>query len=231
MAIGFRQSSTGEYRSPATTAGALAVTKPTGTSSTDVVVCAWGFRGNTSVSAPVGWTPIATGAGSATFRSSAYWALGSVASFGFTAAASGLDWGYACAAFTGVDNTTPIDATGTTSVSSESLSLTANAVTVVTDQSWEVIAGIGPWNAATITATGFTVVSFAANYQQSAILYNTTPVGTGSTGTVAISVSGSATGQVLVAIPLALRPASTGAAFMPAELVTFRQAVKRAAFY
>lgn len=146
-----------------------------------------------------------------------FWSLGSNTNLTFTKSGSVVDVGWVCLGFTGVDNTTPIDATGTTSSNtgtSGTVSLTVNAVTVATSQAWEVFC-YTPWNSGTITvtptATFNNVVNAAAN-EQANCFYNPTALGTGSTGTVATSIPfGSAT-QGVAAMPFALRPAGGAAA-------------------
>jgi hypothetical protein len=206
MAIASRAASSGDIVGTST----VTLTKPTGTAATDVLVVSFvgaGPGGPGTVTPPAGWTAIASNVGSGDVRGACYWALGSVTALAFTRSVAG-DTGWACVAFTGVDNTTPIDATGTTSTVSAATTITANAVTVVTSNSWHLIA-FGAFNAGTATATGFTVAGNggAGANQPGDLLYNTTPKSTGSTGTVSCARSGVATGQILTAIPFALRPA------------------------
>jgi hypothetical protein len=228
MAIAFRAKVTGDVHFPASP---VTITKPAGTVATDVLVAVFAFRGGDTITAPTGWTAVATGAGNATFLQSCWWALGSVAALGFTYSKPGADdVGWICSAFSGVDNTTPVDATGTTSTSTAALTVTANAVTVATANAYHLIA-FSPWNAGTLSATGFTLVDNSpVTNQQVGLLYKSLSA-TGSTGTVTCTVSGSATGQVLIAIPFALRPAAAAAAFVAHGPLVIPQAVPRAAFY
>jgi hypothetical protein len=202
MAIAFRQKSSADL----TATGTTSITKPTGFASTDILICQFGFGGARTYTAPAGWTAIATQVGDATIRGSCWWALGSVANLSFTIDSGTGDMGWVCAAYTGVDNTTPIDATGTTGTNTNSGTIVANLVTVATANAWELIASIA-WQSGAWSATGFTSADngSAAN-QQATILYNTTPKSTGSTGTVTVTNAGTASGQHLIAIPFALRP-------------------------
>lgn len=212
MAIGFRASSNSGASN--VSAATVAITLPAGVQATDIVVVTFAYANTTkgslgSWSPPSGWaaaapaaTPIANSTQDASEQS--FWALGSVANLTFTRVGTVDFLGWTCAAFTGVDNTTPIDATGTDNGGTGSSALVVNAVTVVTDQAWELIGFTNNDGGAT-TATGFAVV---ANYV-SRLLYNTTPKSVGSTGTVSVSVGGSS-GNLKVARPFALRPAGSG---------------------
>jgi hypothetical protein len=235
VAIAFRAFSKGESHITVTGNTTVTVTKPTGTASTDVLVISFAFGGGVTytVTPPTGWTAVATGVSILGLRADCYRALGSVAALGFviniTSASPALDQGWTCSAFSGVDNTTPVDATGTTSTNSNSLTLTANAVSVLTANAHHLIA-FSPLNAATISATGFTAVDNSpVSFQQAGLLYKSLSA-TGSTGTVSCVVSGTASGQSLAAIPFALRPAG-GAAFVADIPYVVQQAVRRAAFY
>jgi hypothetical protein len=145
-----------------------------------------------------------------------------VANLSFTIDSGTGDMGWVCAAYTGVDNTTPIDATGTTGTNTNSGTIVANLVTVATANAWELIASIA-WQSGAWSATGFTSADngSAAN-QQAVILYNTTPKSTGSTGTVTVTNAGTASGQHLIAIPFALRPAAVATKAPP----TYRRRVR-----
>jgi hypothetical protein len=202
----------------------VTITKPTGTASTDIlIIClgeGWASGSAMTVTAPSGWTSVGNltaGSNPRNIRCACFWSLGSNTNLGFTVTNGSTNTlGWVCVGFTGVDNTTPIDATGTTNSSTAASSLTTNAVTVVTDQAWHVIAA-GDWlGKIPFTATSFTEKNNAGVNESAMILYNTTPKGTGSTGTVVINDSdGTATSQVIAGIPFALRPASGGATFNP----------------
>lgn len=220
MAIGFRSASSGDIASPTAT---TTISLQSGVQATDIVIVIFCTAQTTSPSTmtpPSGWTAI-VGALNGNDGINQYvtingfWALGNVTNLGFTNSfSSGAKQGWECAAFTGVDNTTPIDATGLTSFNHGSATLTANAVTVATANAWEVI-GFGDFFKNRFTATGFTPLENGtpATNQTACILYNSTPLGTGSTGTVSVS-SNPFTGsqQILVAMPFALRPASAAVA-------------------
>jgi hypothetical protein len=217
MAIGFRASSNSGASNVA--AATVTITLPAGTLATDIVVVNFAYADATkgslgSWSPPAGWTAVAPAATPITgsiqdVSEQAFWALGSVASLVFARTGIVDFCGWTCGAFTGVDNTTPIDATGTDNGGLGNSALVVNAVTVVTDQSWELIGFTNNDGGAT-TATGFTVVS---NYV-SRLLYNTTPKSVGSTGTVSVNVGGSS-GNAKVARPFALRPAGAGGGAIP----------------
>lgn len=213
MAIGFRSSSTGDIHAP----GTITITKPTGWAATDVFITGIGSSrggagGSGTYSGPTGWTAIATHVGTAAGNDvdiAGWWALGSVASLGFTKSGTVDDAGWVCLALTGVDNTTPIDAVGTPNTNTGANSITMGAVTVVTDQAW-LLGLFSDWLDGLVSATGFTRVENAHSNGMAACLYNTTPKSVGTTGTTSVADSASASGQRIAAMPFALRPAGGG---------------------
>jgi hypothetical protein len=198
--------------------GVQSMTKPTGSDGTNIIICmAFAGRAATTAlgswTAGTGWTEIGTqliqtnATGTSSSGNQMFWALGSVADVSLTPVGNVNFGAWALATFSGVDLTTPVDAQGTANSNTASATLAANAVTVVTDQAWEVI-GHSNWNVTTTpTISGFTVL---ANYINR-LSYNTTPKSVGSTGTATITESNGAGSQVLTARPIALRPASAGA--------------------
>lgn len=222
MAIGFRTNSSNDVHAPGAT---VAITKPAGTASTDVLVAFFASGVGTggtagSWTAPAGWTAINTAVaaslgGSNAINLAGYWSLGSNANLTFTRTGTVGDLGWVNLGFTGVDNTTPVDATGTTNSSTGSTTLTTNAVTVATANAWHLI-GFADWFGGTYSATGFTSVENSAANEAAACLYNPTPKSVGSTGTVVVTSTGTTAGQILVAMPFALRPAGGAADPFPA---------------
>jgi hypothetical protein len=207
--------------------GTKTLTKPTGsTSATDILLCTWSSwesTGTSTLSTPAGWTLIAV-VDTGSVRSWTFWALGNVAATGFAwvAGGGGTDLGWVCLGFTGVDLTTPIDATGTTSTNTGANSITANAVTIATANAWHLIAGADNLDGV-MSATGFTVKDNGSTlHMRASLLYNTTPKSTGSTGTVTVNNSAAASGQELAAVPFALRPAATATKAPP----TYRRRVR-----
>jgi hypothetical protein len=205
------------------TGGNLSVTLPTSIAATDIAILSVGAGRSGAVcgsyTAPAGWTKIGelvNGVnGSSHVTGQVFWALGNVANLTFTVSGTTDEKGYVCAAFRGVDNTTPIDATGTANNTTTNVSsITVNAVTVVTDQAWHLIA-LADWQGGTFSATSFTNSQNGASNIGVTVMYNTTPKGTGSTGTVSVSSSGSTSGQVLTAVPFALMPSGGAAAGQP----------------
>jgi hypothetical protein len=209
VAIGFRAKSGGDALYP--NSATATITKPAGTVASDILIAVFSHGGNTGWTAPAGWTTIAANVGTSGRLASAFWAPGSVTGLTFSGTDIGYNIGWVCGAFTGVDATTPIDATGTTSTSTTG-TIVANAVTVVTAQAWHTIAAKA-WNAGTMTAPNFTTQDNGAGSaaQATFLLYNPTGKAAGSTGTVTLTASGSTTGQNLTAIPFALRPAAGAA--------------------
>jgi hypothetical protein len=224
MAIGFRASSSADKASAAATE---TITKPTGTASTDILVIAFGTDKGSNVAQtitpPSGWTRIGaqvsqTNGASQIVLLDAFWSLGSNASLGFGNSVSGaaVQQGWVCGAFTGVDNTTPIDvADGTGNKGTFANTLTVNGVTIVTDQAWDCFAA-ADWLGGVFSATSFTVAENGHTNASAALLYNTTPKSTGATGTVTFSdtLGGSGT-QIMEAIRFALRPAVTATKARP----------------
>lgn len=219
MAIGFRQFSSGDVHLPGTT---VTITKPAGTASTDILVAFFGSgRGAAGVvgtwTAPAGWTAIAANVqvtASNHIDLAGFWASGSVAGLGFSRSGTVDDMGWVCLGFTGVNGTTPVDATGTTNSATGSASIVANAVTVATDQAWHVV-GLTSWAGGTWSATGFTLKQNADVNQDVTCAYNPTPKSVGSTGTATFTTTGGSSGQLLAAMPFALRPAPAVASLPP----------------
>jgi hypothetical protein len=218
------------------------ITKPTGTASTDVLIVVFGtdFGGSgpaATVTAPAGWAAVNAAFtvtnGNGNVRLTVFWAPGSVANLGFTNSLTGSSHqeGWICVGFTGVDVTTPIDATAATNSSINSTTLTTNAVTVATAGAWHCIPTVD-WlgSAADLGAPGFTRQQNASGQANSTLLYNTTAKSAGSTGTVVVTSANAASGQIIEAMPFALRPAG-GAAFVARRPYALGQAVPRAAFY
>jgi hypothetical protein len=233
----FRASSSGDLASVTAT---TTITKPAGTASTDVLVVTFGTDiggiAAAIVTAPSGWTAINTALavtnGNSNVRLAAFWALGGVANLVFNNSATTDQEGWICVGFTGVDNTTPIDATAAPNSSSSATTLTTNAVTVATSGAWHCIPCID-WNgsATDMSAPGFTTKQNASAQANATLLYNATSKPAGSTGTVVVTSVSSATGQIIAAMPFALRPAGAGAAFVARRPYALGQAVPRAAFY
>lgn len=224
MAVAFHNSSTGTTHNPAV-ASTVTITKPT-VSAGDVLVCEFGNNGGTtaqSMTAPAGWTQIGSTISSTKVKTQAWWALQSVAALGFTVGADGAgssDVSWTCLSFSGVDNTTPIDATGTGNSNTGANNVTPANYTDVTDGALPLVA-ITNWNGGGVfTSTGFTVVPSATTNCQTATLYaNAAVSGAGATVTgVQINDSASATGNILCYQQFALRPAASAASYLPNDL-------------
>lgn len=214
MAIGHRADSSGDLNAPG---GTTTITKPGSTASTDVLIAQFlSTRNSTTnpnvVTAPAGWTQIGSAVtgndGTNELSLYVFWALGSVSGLGFTnSQTSGLKQAWVCSAFTGVDNTTPIDSTATGNTGSAGV--TTNAVTIVNTGAWHLIAA-GDLNNHDLTASGFTGASNgpSASNASCTLFYNTTPKTAGDTPTGHPSISVSDPGDVVAAQPFALAPAS-----------------------
>lgn len=206
--------------------GTITISKPAGTAATDVLAVAFALddvnSGSPTISAPTGWTAITAGFRQASGVNSltlyGFWALGNVANLGFTftrGGASNADIGWLCIDYTGVDNTTPIDANdGAANGTAGASSVTSNAVTVVTDQAWHVILSCDFLGKVAFTATGFTEQHNGAVNAAIVQLYNQSPKAIGSTGTVVVNNSdATSSGEVMAAMPFALRPAAGSGGF------------------
>jgi hypothetical protein len=194
MAIGFRASSSADK---ATALATETITKPTGTASTDILVIAFGTDKGSNVAQtitpPSGWTRIGaqvsqTNGASQIVLLDAFWSLGSNASLGFGNSASGaaVQQGWLCGAFTGVDNTTPIDVADNGIKNSAAGTLTVTGVTIVTANAWDCMAA-ADWSGGVFSATSFTVAENGHTNASAALLYNQTPKSTGATGTATLS--------------------------------------------
>ena len=114
---------------------------------------------------------------------------------------------FALQSFSGINTSSPIDNTGTTSANSGSNTITTNSVTVNSSGAWELIS-VSQSNGGTIpTATNFTALS--NEDRNSTLLYDTTALNPGATGAVTVTGGGPAAGNMLVAIPFTIVPAST----------------------
>jgi hypothetical protein len=193
--------------------GTVTITKPSGTASTDILVVTFTLNQPTmgsTVATPAGWTLIAPAvSGAVKTRVYAFWALGSVSALGFsvTVGSGSLNLGYLVLAFTGVDNTTPIDVAGTGDVSAGAASVTMSAITIATDQAWDCAVGTD-WNEGTVTITNFTVKQNANANCDAAFCYNTTGKSIGGTGTAVFNDSATNVAQELATLRFALRPAA-----------------------
>ena len=200
----------------------IVLTLPTGLTSSNVCILTLASAdpsaGVGDFTAPSGWTSINTqitqfaGGGVGVHM---WWCLGNNANLTFTKSGAVTWYGATIAAFSGVNTTTPIDATGTQNSNTGASSLTVNSVTIATNNAWEIF-GCADWLDGTFTATGFTVSqTFGASGACCGLLYNQTPKSTGSTGTVTLNDSAGTSGQLIIASPFALRPTSSGVAATP----------------
>src|SRR5882724_469913 len=108
---------------------------PAGVATTDLVLAVFFFNvgSGITITPPAGWTLAVRTNNGAVDGQAVYWALGSVASYSFTfTAGNNTIVGYALA-FTGVDNTTPMDATAVGQVNTSSTTITTPSITTVTD--------------------------------------------------------------------------------------------------
>jgi hypothetical protein len=203
LAIGLRSTGTFSFDVNAASANLIA---PAGAVAGDVMILSVGLN-PTACATPAGWTAVGsiTLAGASTFVFRRTFVAGDT-TWTLTPGGGAQQFGGTIVTFTGVDNVTPIDATGTANSSASGTTITTNLVTVVTDQAWHLI-GVGAANAGTYSATGFTVFQNGATpaNEVGGLLYNQTPKSTGSTGTVVVTTGSGGKS----AVPFALRPAAS----------------------
>jgi hypothetical protein len=132
MAVAFRSSGDGVGQD---NAASITLNTPAGVTATDVVLAVFVLGGgsNVTVTPPTGWT-VANRINDGTKSSQiVYWALGNVASYTFTYTnVSDTMFGYTLA-YSGVDNSTPMDATAVSQfTASGGTVMTAPTITTVT---------------------------------------------------------------------------------------------------
>lgn len=194
-----------------TTSTNATLAKPAGLAVGDVMTAHWNADTNPTVTTvPTGWTagagPTLDGATS-TNTAASYW---KVADSTDTAA---TDWTWVLSlsvpisgvvlAFTGVDNTTPMDATGTSLANASSTTINATGLTTVTDNAW--LIWVGALNSGTFQPTvpaGYTQRAVGTTYRITVGTLPKTPAGATGTQAGSVGTAREAVGQLL-----ALRPA------------------------
>ncbi len=211
-AITFNTSSTNGGTGQAT--GTITITKPLSLLPQDVLVISWCLNQGTTagtLATPAGWTLIGSSIASTKVRIYQYWALQSVSTLGFVYTAgtgTSSDFSWVCAAFTGVNNTTPIDSTGTGSSNTASASITTLTYSTVHANALPLIS-FGDWNGGTVTAPSYNVLSSNIVNTADTLLYSTTPVASpGTVAAVVINSGGAASGQINCYQQFALNPAA-----------------------
>lgn len=185
-------------------ASSQVVTKPAGVVTGDLMVMVIGANMSSPVALPTGWTSVGTATLTGACLTVGYrLAQAGDTTWTVTPGGGAQQFGGVLQTFSGVDSTTPIDATGSAATTASASSLAAPAVTVVTANAWELI-GFASTSTGNPTATGFTVLKDAQTNEAAALLYNTTPKSTGSTGTVTVSFGSGGTAL----LPFAIRPAA-----------------------
>ena len=214
MAIAFHASSTGTAHA---NAGTTTITKPT-VSAGEILVVALGVNSSgtcKTYAAPSGWTQIGPAGGilQSQVRIQLFWALNNPASLAFTVSggAGVQDESWACASFSGVDTTTPVDATGTGNGNTGSGTISVATFNTVTDQALELF-GIVDWNAgSTFSQASFNILASSATNCQMALCYAksaTSPAG--ATGAFTVTDNAGATGNFLAYQQFALKPTAGG---------------------
>lgn len=235
MAIAFRAA--GAVNS---TVGPIAFTvaAPAGIAATDVclVVLSYGAGTGVSFTPPAGWTLAKRVDNGTTAGIAIYWGLGT-ATFGDWKPVNAVDTiiGFSLA-YTGVDNTTPMDAAAVGQANASSTTVTAPSITTATANAWLVAvfdwydpAG-GPlptWSA--VFGTSRVIGSFDASTFSASLDANATDAaqaGAGASGTKTATVSVAAAN---IGMLVALRPAGGGggATIRPSKPVVKLQAVER----
>jgi hypothetical protein len=191
------------------------ITKPAGANSSHRLVLT--VSDDTSaatanvVTPPAGWTRIGSsitaGATGSKVTLDVFQAAGDVANLTFTNSQTGTNYqqGWVCSAFTGVDATTPVDVAGTANSNTGAATLATNGFTPASTGAVHLIA-FCDWIGGTYSATGYTVSQNGHVNAGAGLLYNLTAL-TGGVAEPGVTVGDSqpATGQVLAALPFALR--------------------------
>ena len=165
-----------------TSGTSLTINKPTGVVAGDVMIVSIAQYATSSGAAALsGWTAIKSGSlsQSARFGTILYRVAGASegTSYAFTLTPSVSGAVGEIVAFSGVDNTTPLDAIGTGFTTASSASVTAATITTVTDNAAAILFGM----AASITSgTGATWGSWASGLTE---LYDNQGTGTGNNAT------------------------------------------------
>lgn len=192
----------------------VALTKPTGSSASDVLIAVFGSgRGASGVgtwTAPSGWTQIGSTQTAANSQPRSislqvWWSLGGNTSLTFTKSGTVDAVGWVCLRFTGVDTTAPVDSTATGNTNTASTSLLTNGPTIANNGSWRMTA-FGDWLGGTFSASGFTNVQNVGTNETAALLFLASDLSVGATASVSVSSTLGPTNQILAAQPFALRP-------------------------
>jgi hypothetical protein len=224
MAIGFRAAGTKATVSSGTS---ITVPAPAGIAATDIVLIYIHEQQNpgTAITPPAGWTLVLnlleTSVGSE--RLAVFWGLGTATFGAFTGVGTNTDLQARAFAYTGVDNTTPLDVAAVGQSNASSTTMTAPTITTVTDNAWivGVFAGADSSGGALTASDGAPLTQRSADSFTSATLVNTladtvgdqniTPAGATGTRTATLNVA-----QVNIGFLIALRPA-TGVAVLVLE--------------
>jgi hypothetical protein len=207
MAIAQRSGGTGSYYVGG--AGPTTVSVPAACQANDVAI-AIGAANGAGWSTPTGWTAISLNTTVAGLYLGVWYrviqATDTNWSFGNASMSS---FSVILVAFTGVNVSGPIDASGTSSTASNSRSIVANAITIATGGAmWlNAMAAEYSGSAPQFSASGFTEYDNGTPAAFPAGLLWQGPMSTGATGTPTITASyGSASGQYLINYPFSLSP-------------------------
>lgn len=214
MAVAFRSTTEGSSSS----ATSVAPAKPAGLADGDIIIAVFNHDGDGTMSAPDGtWT--AAHAEIGTVQTVRSWykvitdAAGEPATYTFSTTITTTMRCVLCA-YSGVDTTTPMDATATTSNNASSTVVKAVSITTVTNNA--VVVWAGCIDSGTFTCTKPTAVT---NRYQATTLYRMTlgdfvQATAGATGDQDGSIG---TARVNIGVHIALRPAGAAATSMPPE--------------
>jgi hypothetical protein len=220
LGIAFRAAGT---RQQVDTGTSLPFTLPTGTVSTDIILVGFQYNGGTgiTITPPSGWTLIARQDTSTVSGGACYWALGNVSSLTFTITST-VAIGNTIS-YSGVNNNTPMDATGTSQSNSSSKTLTAPSITTVTNSAWVVNfwaqEAIAP-TFSSYTGTNTRDSGYITSNPNAYFFGDFIQVSPGSTGTKTVksSVSGTSQGITIALRPAVFIPDIIVAPYLPAEL-------------
>lgn len=200
-----------------TNVSSISVSAPAGVVSTDIVLVTISMTGNPTVTTPPGWN-LAVRTDGTSQAGATYWALGSIsfpASFSFSITQNAVAG--VATAYSGVDNTTPLDVAAAGQYNSaSSQTVTAPSITTINDgdliviaMQWWMSARQNPpsWSGYTYTTRTSGGIRGSTTNSAALEIGDEPQVTAGATGTNTATVG---TGSTTTSQTIALRPAGLG---------------------
>jgi len=206
--IGFRSVGTVVI---ATAATSITLTAPTGVVASDIVLAViYDAAANVAVTPPAGWT-LVNQTNDVAQGMVTYWATGNVTSYVFNIGGSALNTIGLTIAYSGVDTTTPMDATAVGRVNAASTNITTPSITTVTANAM-LVGFFGSSDVA--TAPTYTSPTLTIRQSGNFPVGDTNAAGGAATGEVAQAVAGASGAKtataslsdISIGILVALRP-------------------------